>query len=95
MQPCFIAERMKSRLCGNFGATGPSGLKKFAKSPVCEAKNGEEPYDDDCESMVASFLVACGLVIPCCLFGVGWRGWVDVPCGVVSFALTSLYAVGL
>ncbi len=35
------------------------------------------------------------LVILCCLFGVGWRRWVGTACGVLSFALTSMYAMGL
>ena len=35
------------------------------------------------------------LVILCCLFGVGWRRWAGTACGVVSFALTCIYAMGL
>lgn len=35
------------------------------------------------------------LVILCCLFGAGWKRWAGTACGVVSFALTCLYASGL
>lgn len=35
------------------------------------------------------------LVIVCCLFGAGWRRWIGAACGVVSFALTCMYAMGL
>jgi hypothetical protein len=35
------------------------------------------------------------LVVLCCLFGVGWKRWVGAACGVVSFVLTCMYAVGL
>jgi len=35
------------------------------------------------------------LVIVCCLFGVGWKRWVGVACGITSLVLTFLYGAGL
>ena len=35
------------------------------------------------------------LLVVLCLFGVGWKRWAGTACGVVSFALTCMYAMGL
>jgi hypothetical protein len=35
------------------------------------------------------------LVVLCSLFGVGWKKWVSVACGSVSFAFACMYAMGL
>jgi hypothetical protein len=34
-------------------------------------------------------------VIVLCLFGVGWKRWLGSTIGVISFALSCMYAIGL
>jgi hypothetical protein len=35
------------------------------------------------------------LVILCCFFGVGWKRWAGVGCGLASLAMCFLYGAGL
>jgi hypothetical protein len=35
------------------------------------------------------------LVALCCFFGIGWKRWTGVACGIASFAMAFLYGAGL
>ena len=52
-------------------------------------------HTDEAARWLQAIDVTSLLVILCCLFGVGWMRWAGTACGVVSFALTFMYAMGL
>lgn len=35
------------------------------------------------------------LVVFCCFFGIGWKRWIGMICGIASFVMTLLYGAGL